>query len=72
MIVTLYTTHCPRCEVLKEKLTQASISFIEEDNEDFIIAAGIMSVPVIELPNGQRFNFKDAVDWINTTMEVNK
>lgn len=71
MFVTLYTTHCPKCNILTEKLSQKGIKFTEITDEDFMIKAGIKSVPTIELVNGARYEFKDAVDWLKTIPEAN-
>lgn len=72
MFVTLYTTNCPKCNILKEKLTQKNIKFTEVTDEDFMIKTGINSIPTIELVNGTRYEFKDAVDWLKTLPELEK
>ena len=59
----LYTTHCPKCEVLYKKLEAAGLQFSVCDDVDQIIALGFQSAPILEI-DGQYMNFKQAVDWI--------
>lgn len=61
---TLYTIHCPKCEVLKTKLTQKGIEFVENTNVDEMKAKGIETVPYLDTPEGL-LNFSQAVKWIN-------
>ena len=64
MKLTLYTTHCPRCQVLATKLDAAALKYEVIDDVDKIAEKGIMSVPVLEV-DGKQLDFKKAVDWIN-------
>lgn len=64
MTVTLYTTHCPRCQVLATKLDQAAIKYDVCENVDEMLEKGIMSVPILEV-DGNAMDFKQAVDWVN-------
>ena len=65
MEVILYSTHCPRCEVLEEKLRRKGIKYIEENSVEVMQEKGIMSVPVLEY-NGELFDFGKAVKLINS------
>lgn len=64
MRVKLYTTYCPKCEILKRKLQQKSIIFEEISEIEEIIAKGFMESPVLEV-DGEVMKFHDANDWIN-------
>lgn len=64
MKIILYTTGCPRCHVLESKLNSKNISFEMFDDKDKMIDMGLTNVPVLEV-DGNRMNFKEAVDWIN-------
>lgn len=64
MIVTLYTTHCPKCEVLKKKLDNKKIEYDEIDDIKLIAKKGYLSVPVLEV-DGTPFNFSTANNWVN-------
>jgi hypothetical protein len=62
--IVLYTTHCPKCEVLKAKLTQKGVKFSEVDNVDEMIALGFEAAPVLGV-HGEFLQFADAVKWVN-------
>ena len=62
--IILYTTHCPKCNILKAKLDEKNISYTEIDNIGRMKELGITSVPVMSI-NGSFFEFKAAVDWVN-------
>lgn len=61
----LYTTHCPKCEVLKAKLKEKHIEFIECDNELEMRQKGFLSVPILNM-NGKNLTFMEAVRWVNS------
>lgn len=62
--IILYTTHCPRCEILKEKLRGKHIKFMEFTDVDLMIEKGIQTAPVLGV-NDKLLQFKEAVDWVN-------
>jgi hypothetical protein len=62
--VILYSTGCPRCDVLKSKLTDKAVPFTENNSVDEMTALGIMQVPVLSV-NGNLYEFKKAVEWVN-------
>lgn len=64
MQVTLYSTGCPKCKVLKMKLDSKNINYDIISDVSIIISKGINTVPVLEV-DGNIMNFKTAVDWIN-------
>lgn len=64
MNIILYTTHCPKCTVLKKKLEQKNISFLENDNINQMMAIGMMSAPMLSV-NGNLYNFPQAIEWVN-------
>ena len=65
MSVVLYSTHCPRCNVLEKKLQQKEIDYDEVNDTSIMEQKGYLSVPVLEV-DGKSMDFKEAVDWINT------
>lgn len=64
MTVVLYSTHCPRCNVLEKKLKQNNISYEEVTDVEIMKEKGYLSVPVLEI-DGVSMDFKTASDWIN-------
>lgn len=62
--IILYSTGCPRCDVLKDKLDAKAVSYSVNGSVDEMTALGISEVPVLCV-NGQMLKFKEAVDWVN-------
>lgn len=60
----LYSTGCPKCEVLKKKLKEKGIEYIENNSVDEMISLGITQVPVLSY-GGRLMDFRDAVNWVN-------
>lgn len=65
MEVKLYSTHCPKCNVLTKKLQNKNIPFEEITDIDIIISKGYLTVPLLEV-DGHIMNFNEANDWIST------
>lgn len=63
MNVVLYSSGCPKCSVLKNKLIKAGIIYETFDDIDEMIKMGFTTVPMLEV-DGNRMNFKEAVEWI--------
>lgn len=68
MKVILYTTHCPRCEVLKTKLEQKNIEYSEVTSIDDMLSLGIKAVPMLNI-DGKLMDFTKAIQWINQLEE---
>lgn len=62
--IVLYTTHCPRCEVLKEKLDSSGIKYTECTDIDTMQSLGLEHVPVLAV-NGVLSDFSEAIKLIN-------
>lgn len=63
MSIVMYSTGCPKCNVLKKKLAEKNIEYTENNDVDVMSSIGIDQVPVLDV-DGQLLNFKDAVDWL--------
>ena len=67
MEVTLYSTHCPKCEILEKKLLQKGIVFTLIDDNAEVVKFGkehkIMSAPILKVNNAV-FSFSDANAWL--------
>lgn len=60
----LFSTGCPKCNILKKKLKEKKISYQENNNVDEMIELGIDFVPVLQVGNKQ-LGFAQAIKWIN-------
>ena len=48
-MITLYTTHCPRCKVLKAKLDGENIDYEVVEGEEAIREKGFVTTPLLEV-----------------------
>ena len=67
-MIILYTTHCPKCKVLEQKLKSKNIEYIEFTDVDKMIEMGFSVMPMLEV-DGVIMDFGTANKWIN---EFNK
>lgn len=66
-MTVLYSTNCPRCEVLKKKLALANIEFEEENDVSKMQEKGIMTAPMLEV-DGKMMDFSQAIAWARDKM----
>lgn len=64
MNIVLYSTDCPKCKVLKQKLDEKSIRYSENKSIDEMLELGIVQVPVLSVDK-QLLSFAQANEWIN-------
>nr|DAQ17058.1 MAG TPA: peroxiredoxin [Caudoviricetes sp.] len=66
MQITIYTTNtCPKCQILKKKLKEKNIPFLEETDVNKMLELDILAVPQMKVDNGKLMNFEQAVQWVN-------
>ena len=65
MKIVLFSTHCPKCNVLEKKLKTKNIEYEEINDVSIMKKKGYLSVPVLEV-DGTSMDFKTANDWINS------
>lgn len=65
-MVKLYSTHCPKCIMLENKLKQKKIDYtlITDFDLDEIKAKGFSSMPLLEV-GGEIMEFEKALPWVN-------
>lgn len=63
-LVTLYSTHCPKCVILEKKLNQKKIEYQVVDDVDLMEEKGFLSLPMLEV-EGAALDFGEAVRWVN-------
>lgn len=68
-MVTLYTTHCPRCKVLAKKLDAYGIEYETSEDVSEMLAKGLKSAPGLALETGEVLNFTAAIDWLNEAIQ---
>lgn len=63
-MVKMYTTGCPRCNVLKKKLDEKGIQYEMITDKDIMMSKGFSVVPILEVDD-RIMEFTEAVKWIN-------
>lgn len=64
MNVVLYSTGCPRCKVLKQKLDNNGISYAVNSSVEEMLSLGITQVPILTV-DGDLLPFTKAIEWVN-------
>lgn len=68
-MVILYSTNCPKCQVLEKKLRDKGIEFRVETDVDVMIEKGYLMAPVLVV-DGKEYEFGEAVTWVNESGAV--
>lgn len=63
--IILYSTGCPKCNVLKRKMEKKNIAYKEISDLDIIKSKGITAVPYLQIDNQKLMDFSTANTWIN-------
>lgn len=63
--VTLYTIHCPACNVLEKKLKQKNIVTHIVDKEEILNQIGLDEFPVMQVNGGPFMLYKEAREWVD-------
>lgn len=66
-MIELFSTGCPKCNILEKKLTQKNIPFTKNSNIEELIQKGFTSAPILKV-GGEYLEFADAIKYVN---EVN-
>lgn len=61
---TLFSTGCPKCQILEKKLAQKGIEYNEVNDIQQMLDMGLKSVPWFEV-DGQMMDFNQANKWVN-------
>ena len=67
-MIILYSTNCPKCKVLEQKLKSKNIEYIEFTDVDKMIEMGFSVMPMLEV-DGIVMDFGTANKWINEFKE---
>ena len=62
--VVLYSTGCPKCKILEQKLTMNDIPYEKTNDVSKLVSLGFTSVPVLKVDD-EYLEFKAANEWIN-------
>lgn len=62
-MVTFYSTHCPKCNILEKKLKATNINYVENNDIDVMLSKGLLTAPALEV-NGEIYTFTQAIEWL--------
>lgn len=63
-MVTLYSTHCPKCKIIEKKLREKEISYNEINDVDAMLEMGLTTVPWLNV-DGELMDFVKSNKWLN-------
>lgn len=66
--IILYSTGCPKCNVLEQKLKSKLIDHVTEHDIKEMMKLGYTSAPLLSV-NGEILQFAEANNWINNYKE---
>lgn len=61
--VVLYSTGCPKCNVLKRKLDAANVQYSTVNDVDEMLKLGLKSAPALGVGT-EIMDFKNAIEWV--------
>ena len=67
----LYTTHCPKCKVLQQKLDQKGIQYQVCEDVNEMIKLGLAAAPALYTEEIGLMDFGKAVQWIREVSNAN-
>ena len=67
-MITLYTTNCPKCRILEQKLKSKNIEYEEFTDVNKMIEMGFNMMPILDV-DGIVMDFGTANKWINEFKE---
>jgi len=62
-MITLFSTGCPKCRILEQKLNQSNINYTISDDIQEVIDAGFMTAPVLKIDD-KYYDFGSAVKLV--------
>ena len=74
-MITLYSTHCPKCIILEKKLREKNIDFEIWDDVDLMLEKGFQEAPYLEIQDdtslgiNELLNFSQAISKLNTLVQ---
>ena len=64
MKVKLYTTHCPKCKILEERLNEKKVKYEVIDNIEELQKMNFKSDPNLEI-DGKIYKYLDSIRYLN-------
>lgn len=61
--IIFYTTHCPKCNVLKKKMEDLKIPYILNEDVQEMMELGIQNAPTLKIGE-DLYDFSAAIKWL--------
>ena len=65
MSIILYSTHCPKCNILEKKLKEKNITYTEINDVNVMTEKGFTTVPMLEV-DGTVMDYKTAFNYVES------
>lgn len=65
MSIILYSTHCPKCNILENKLKEKNITYSEINDVNVMTEKGFTTVPMLEV-DGTVMDYKTAFNYVES------
>lgn len=63
-MITLYSTNCPKCNILSQKLKIAGVDYTINTDIELMQNLGFTEAPMLEI-DGRFLGFVEACNWVN-------
>lgn len=63
-MIILYSTNCPKCHVLEQKLRQKHLEYNLINDMDIMMEKGFISAPML-VADDKTMDFGQAIQWVN-------
>lgn len=70
MIAVFSRPNCPKCMILKSRLETEDREFKTSDDAEHMASLGIMSVPMMQVDDGDLMDFNSAMAWLNNNEKL--
>lgn len=67
-MITLYSTGCPNCRMLKMRLDKYHVEYTVCENVDEMRSKGISTVPALDV-DGHLMNFSESIQYLKEHYE---
>lgn len=61
--IKLYSNGCPKCKILKQRLDEKEIEYIERSDTGFLERNNILSFPVLVI-GSKILKYFEAINWL--------
>lgn len=65
-VLTLYSTHCIRCNLVKQMLDVHNVSYQEINDKQIMAEKGFESAPVLEVGDRIIEDYSSILSWLST------